>query len=215
MPLVLTTPNAASKDARLANAYDQRTDQLESRAQGHPSSPTNVLRPGAAIVGWFVASSMTCLLLVLAAAAGWAMSPATVRTVLDEAVAGTALAPIVALLLVTIAAISHYSGGYVSARLARYNGIRQGITSWLLALFAGLIIYILAVSFSDTPSLRAASLSVMSWTTSYETTLLVWAAILLLVGCIAAILGGKAGQAYHRRLDEQIQAAPRSHYQRL
>ena len=108
-------------------------------------------------------------------------------------------------MLLAVLGVAYYCGGYVAGRMSRFDGARQGIGAWLI----GLIITVVAGdrrAYRSAPSttcverrepagaagrrletLRQAARSRLAWS---------WLGTLL-----AAALGGKAGERYHRKVD--------------
>jgi len=98
------------------------------------------VKVGSAFFGWLTATGMAVLLIALLTAAGVALGVATDTDVAQAAqeaqnTDGTAqtigLAGAITVLVVLL--ISYYCGGYVAGRMARFNGLRQGLAVWLWA----------------------------------------------------------------------------------
>jgi hypothetical protein len=106
----------------------------------------------------------------------------------------------VALLLL---AIAYYKGGYVAGRLARFDGGRQGFGVWLIGVLVTLAVAaIAALAGSQYDVLDRVDLPSVPFTDETLTAggmIAVGAAVL--VTLIAAVIGGKSGQRYHRRID--------------
>ena len=105
--------------------------------------------------------------------------------------------------LVVILAIAYYNGGYVAGRLARFDGARQGFGVWLIGVLVTVVVAgIAALAGSqydvlnrvDLPSLPIAVHTLTAGG-------LVALAAAVVVTLLAALVGGKAGQRYHRRID--------------
>jgi hypothetical protein len=156
---------------------------------------------GAGFFGWLVVLAMT--LLLAAAAAATAVALGLEPPSGDTAVGSTPLltAAAVALLVVWVA---WFSGGYVAGRMSRFDGGRQGLAVWVVGLLltggvAGLALVLgPQVDVPDRLDLPAAGL------TGVPTglTALAGAAIVLVVGLLAAVVGGKVGCRYHRKVDD-------------
>ena len=157
---------------------------------------------GAGFFGWLVVVAMTTLLAGASAAAAFALGLAP-RSVDAETADPTMLltAAAVALLVVVLA---HFCGGYVAGRMSRFDGGRQGLAVWVVELLltggvAGLVL--LLGPEVDVPTrldLPAAGLS----GAPTGLTALAAAVVVLLVGLLAAVVGGKAGCRYHRKVDD-------------
>jgi len=106
--------------------------------------------------------------------------------------------------LLVILFVSYYCGGYVAGRMARFNGIKQGVAVWLWALLIAVVVAVLgAVAGSRYDVL--AQLNSFPRIPVNEGTLTTGGIIALLVVAVAslagAILGGLAGMRFHRRVD--------------
>jgi hypothetical protein len=157
---------------------------------------------GAAFFGWLVAVGLGALLVGLLAAAG-----ATVGlTELSETEAagnaseigiGGAIALLVAL------AIAYYAGGYVAGRMSRFDGARQGIGAWLIGLFVTIALAVVgAILGSEYNVLERLDLPAVPVGDSELATGGVLALVIVVAGTLlAAVIGGKAGERYHRKVD--------------
>jgi len=82
---------------------------------------------GSAFFGWLVTVGMAAILIGLLSAAGAAFGLSDVNEAETIGVAG-------GILLVLVLAGAYYCGGYVSGRMSRFDGARQGIAVWALGL---------------------------------------------------------------------------------
>jgi hypothetical protein len=109
-----------------------------------------------------------------------------------------------AIVLAVILFVAYYCGGYVAARMARFNGLRQGLAVWLWAVFiAALAAVLTAVAGSQYDILNNLNsyppIPVSQGTlTSSGLIALVVAAAGSLAG---SLLGGLAGMLFHRKVD--------------
>lgn len=101
--------------------------------------------------------------------------------------------------------IAYFAGGYVAGRMARFDGVKQGVAVWLWAVVIAVVLAILAAlagsQFNVLSNINAfprIPVNEGSFTTEGVITLIVAAVIAL----IAAILGGKAGMNFHRKVDQ-------------
>ena len=100
---------------------------------------------GSAFFGWLTATGMAVLLTALAAAAGTAVSVATGNESASEAtdaVGATAetIGLVGGIILLVILFLAYYSGGYVAGRMARFDGIKQGVAVWVWAIVVAIIV---------------------------------------------------------------------------
>jgi heme/copper-type cytochrome/quinol oxidase subunit 1 len=158
---------------------------------------------GAAFFGWLVAVGLIALLTGIVSAAAAAVDYAvTINWNAAEAEAGT-IGIVSGAVLLLILAIAYYNGGYVAGRLARFDGGRQGFGVWLIGVLVTLVVAaIAALAGSQYDVLDRVDLPSVPFTDETLTAgglIAVGAAVL--VTLIAAVIGGKSGQRYHRGID--------------
>ncbi len=102
------------------------------------------VKVGSAFFGWLTSIGVTVVLIAIVAAVARNLD-------LGQAVRGEVSTDrrIVAVVVVALVLfLAYYCGGYVAGRMARFNGIRQGVAVWLWSiLFAGAVTAI--VAFTD------------------------------------------------------------------
>jgi hypothetical protein len=107
------------------------------------------------------------------------------------------------LAMVAIVAVAWFAGGYVAGRMARFDGVRQGVGVWLWTILFVVAVALLAAiggsKYDVLASLNLPSLPVDSGTLTTGGAIAAGAA--LLVTLLFAVLGGKAGERFHRRVD--------------
>ncbi|NEM05537.1 hypothetical protein [Geodermatophilus normandii] len=159
---------------------------------------------GAAFFGWLSANGLAVILVALVSAAGVGLGLAqgvdTVGEATDQA-AGIGLGGAIAVLVVLF--LAYLAGGYVAGRMARFDGIRQGLAVWLVGL---LVVVLLAVAGAVLGSqynvLRQLDLPRIPIDEGTATTAGIITLGAILVATLAgALLGGKLGTRYHRRVD--------------
>jgi hypothetical protein len=157
---------------------------------------------GASFFGWLVAVGVGALLTAVLAAAGAAIgltgtSESDVRSNADELGLGGGIA------LVVVLMIAYYAGGYVAGRMSRFDGGRQGLGTWLIGLLVTLALAAAALVLGDQYNvlerLNLPSLPVGEQTLA--TGGIVALAAIVVGSLIAAMLGGKVGERYHKRID--------------
>lgn len=103
---------------------------------------------------------------------------------------------------VAVLALSYLTGGYVAARMARFDGWRQGVGIWILSVLMMLAILIAAwVSGGQLDPAKSISLPgdpVDEGPLSHTVVLL---AALVVIPLASAILGGVLGERFHRAVD--------------
>jgi hypothetical protein len=163
---------------------------------------------GSAFFGWLAATGMAVLLTALVAAAGTAVGVATGTDAGQAATDATrdpqSVGLIGGIILLVILFVAYYCGGYVAGRMARFNGTKQGLAVWLWALVVALLVAGLA-------AVAGSTYDVLSQLNSFPRipvdggTLTTGGLIALLGVALAslagALLGGRAGMHYHRKVD--------------
>ncbi|SDP04627.1 hypothetical protein SAMN05660199_03098 [Klenkia soli] len=163
------------------------------------------LHMGSAFFGWMSAVGIAVILLAILSAAGLAFglysTLGTAQDAADQADSGIGLGAAIALLVVLF--IAYLAGGYVAGRMARFNGTKQGLGVWLwgvivtvLAALAGLV---LGTQYNVFDQLNLPALPVESGTAT--TAGLIALGAVLVVTLLGAMLGGKLGSHYHRKVD--------------
>jgi hypothetical protein len=159
------------------------------------------IRWGSAFFGLLSAIGLAAILLGIAAAAGVALGLSEINDVRNGTADTIGLGG--AILLLAILALSWYCGGYVAGRMARFDGLRQGIGVWVWTLvIAGALAIAAVIGGSEYNVLQQLNLPNVavgdqSLTTGGWLTL----AAAVVVTLIFAVLGGKAGDLFHRRVD--------------
>lgn len=213
-------------EVRTGDVSATRTDHIVTPATSGSSSPRKFgldresvverekeefggIKIGSAFFGWLTATGMAVVLTALLAAAGTAIGLAT-DTSLDDVAAeagelSTETIGIVGgIALLVILLIAYYCGGYVAGRMARFNGLRQGVGVWLWAVLMAVAVAIIAAIAGDEYDVLA-RLNAFPRIALTEGDLtnggLIALVAVALTALIGAILGGLAGMRYHRNVD--------------
>lgn len=192
-------PATASSDRRHVDERQPRRAVVDRERQRGEYGGFNF---GAAFFGWLVAIGIAALLTALLSAAGTAIGLTEVGETDTEASPET-LSLVGAVLILVVLAISYFAGGYVAGRMSRFDGGRQGFGVWALAVVMAVLLAIAgAIAGSEYNLFGELDLPRIPID---EGTLATGALITLLVvlalTAIAAILGGRVGERYHRRVD--------------
>ena len=164
---------------------------------------------GSAFFGWLTAIGMTVLLSALATAIGVGVGAAKTTDAADAANQATQNAQTLgiasAIALAVILFLAYYCGGYVAGRMARFDGLKQGLAVWLWGIIIAIIVAILAAvagnqfnildSLGGTPRIPLDGSALTAGG-------LIGLAIAFLIPLLGAILGGKAGMRFHRKVDQ-------------
>jgi len=154
------------------------------------------------LAGWLSAAGLTAILTGILTAAGAALALNQAGAKLNGSEATTiGLASGIALLVVL--AIGYFFGGYVAGRMARFDGARQGIGVWLWGLLIAVVVAALAAvggsKYNVLDALNLPRLPVNSGTLTTGGLIALIASLAVTLG--AAILGGKAGERFHNKVD--------------
>ncbi|MFY9487490.1 MAG: hypothetical protein WAP35_02175 [Solirubrobacterales bacterium] len=157
---------------------------------------------GAAFFGWLVAVGLGVMLTAIAASAGAALGLAEAAddpTITNASTIGTTGAIVITL----IGLVAYFAGGYVAGRMSRFDGARQGLGVWMFGLLMTAIIAAAGAIFGseynvlEQLNLPRIPIDEGTLATAGVITLIAVA----LVTLIGALVGGKTGEGYHRRVD--------------
>ncbi|SFT71757.1 hypothetical protein SAMN05660657_02577 [Geodermatophilus amargosae] len=162
---------------------------------------------GAAFFGWLSANGLAVILLALLSAAGVAFGVTQVSSATQAADQATAQADTIGVIggvtLLVVLFLAYLAGGYVAGRMARFDGVKQGIAVWVIGLLIIIVLAILgAVLGAEYNVLSQLNLPTLPISGDTLTTAGIIAGIAaLLVTLLGAILGGTLGTRYHRKVD--------------
>ena len=162
---------------------------------------------GSAFFGWLTATGMVVLLSALAAAIGTAVNLSAetdLGAALESAAANQQAGIVGAIILLAVLLLSYYAGGYVAGRMARFNGLKQGLAVWLWALVAAAVVIILGLIYgNDIRSISQLNSVAPLPEDLGNVSAGAWIAVAatLVITLIGALLGGLAGMRFHRRID--------------
>jgi hypothetical protein len=146
---------------------------------------------------------LTALLAATGAALGLGVEDA--ESAADDAgLAPEAIGWIGVIAVVVFVFVAYYCGGYVAGRMARFNGLLQGLAVWLWALLIAIVVAVLGLIVGSQFDVFA-NLNVFPRLPVSEGDLTVAGIITAIVVALAslggALLGGKVGTRYHRKVD--------------
>src|SRR3954447_22127482 len=104
---------------------------------------------GAAFFGWLVAIGMGVILTAIIAAAGAAIGLTNGASASDASNNADTIGIVGGALLIAIAFLAYYCGGYVAGRMSRFDGGRQGFGVWGFGLIVTLLVAAAGAIFGD------------------------------------------------------------------
>jgi len=158
---------------------------------------------GAAFFGWLVAVGLGALLTALLSAAGTALALSEFDSVGEASNNADTVGIVGGILIIAVALIAYFAGGYVAGRMSRFDGGRQGLGVWIWSVAIVILLALIGVIAGNEYNLFAdLNLPRLPIDEGDVTTggVIVLAAVLIGT-LLAAMAGGKAGERYHRRVD--------------
>jgi hypothetical protein len=160
---------------------------------------------GSCFFGWLTASGTAVLLAALATGVGAATGLTRAVEVTNPTPAQTeSIGFVGGIVLLAIIFVSYLAGGYVAGRMARFNGLKQGLGVWIwavvMAILVGLAGWLADARFDVFAQVNSfPRLPLNEGTLTTE-------GIIVAIGVVGAsllgaLLGGLAGMRYHRRVD--------------
>ena len=180
---------------------DDTDDVDRASVVGREREALGGVKVGSAFFGWLTATGMAVLLTALVTAGGAAVSLArgngadTIETIgLTEAI-----------VLLVIFFVAYYCGGYVAGRMARFNGLRQGLAVWVWAIVIAIAVAIAAAVAGDQYDVQS-TLNNFPRVPANEgdvtTNGIIAAVAITVVTLVGSAMGGLAGMRFHRRVDK-------------
>jgi hypothetical protein len=109
------------------------------------------------------------------------------------------------IVLLAVLLIAYYCGGYVAGRMARFNGVKQGIAVWVWAILIAVVIAVAGAVLGEKFDIldRVGGFPRLPIGGGDVTTGGIIALVIAVVAAlIGAILGGLAGMRFHRNVDK-------------
>ncbi|MFE6509519.1 hypothetical protein ACFVDI_18625 [Nocardioides sp. NPDC057767] len=158
---------------------------------------------GACFFGWLVAVGVTVLLGAIISAVASAIGTDQNWTQTDLESMADSIGIAAAITLAVVMFIGYYAGGYVAARMSRFDARRQGLGVWIVAIAVMVIAAVAGALFGsnydimqrlDLPNVGV-STDQLGWGA------LIAGVVLLVVMLVGALLGAATGQRYHTKID--------------
>ena len=212
----MSTNNPSRRDddaTRVNPVHDTRSDATATtpRAERHEvvgrqKEQFGGMKFGSAFFGWLTATGtaviLTALLAAVAAAVGYNMNPPAPTA--PGATPAQTVGITGAVITLVVVLLAFYCGGYVAGRMARFNGLKQGLGVWLWAIIIAVVLGILGLIAGSRLNLAPTlnSLPRIPLSSSDLTTGGILTAVgIAVVSLVGALLGGLGGMRFHRRVD--------------
>jgi len=167
---------------------------------------------GAAFFGWLSANGLAVLVLAVLSAAGLAIGltgtsghPELNQQRAENGALGQAetIGLIGGIMILLVLGVAYFAGGYVAGRMSRFDGSRQGFAVWIIGLLVVILLAILTTVFGAKYNILAQldlpRIPVDEGTATRGGVIALLAILVITLG--AAVLGGRAGQHYHEKVD--------------
>lgn len=210
-----TGHNADSSDQGSTRAGDVPVDRTGHRAAGLSKDDVYAreheeyggMKFGAAFFGWLTSVGAIVLLLavvaVIASLVGVSLGADEATSALTQNLQTAGLWGAVIALVIWF--VAYFCGGYVAGRMARFDGVKQGVAVWLWALIIGIVLGII-VAIAGANILGGAGDIISLPVDPSQLTVggIISLLLLLAVSLGGAILGGISGMRYHRKVDDTV-----------
>lgn len=198
-------PVAARVAARVAAPGQTTREEVLEREKARFGG----IKFGSAFFGWLTATGTAVLLTAVLTAIGVAVGQSQgidAGDVNNSAAqnAGT-IGLVGAIALGVILLISYYCGGYVAGRMARFDGLKQGVAVWLWAIIIAVVVAIVGLIAGTQTNILNNLNGLPIPTSGADLTAgsILTAVGALVISLVGAILGGLAGMRFHRRVDRE------------
>jgi hypothetical protein len=196
---------AAGSRAQGSVPLEERST-LREEVVGREREEFGGMKFGSAFFGWLAATGTAVILTALVAATGAAIGLGVTddgQAALDEGDAAT-IGIVGAIALVVVLLVSYFCGGYVAGRMARFDGLKQGLAVWLWAIVIAVVVAIIG-------AIAGSQFNILANLNSFPripinegavtTGGIITAVVLALASLVGALLGGVAGMRFHRKVD--------------
>ena len=164
---------------------------------------------GSAFFGWLTAMGTAVLLTALVAAGGAVFGLATdtdIAQTAEDATSSeaTTIGIVGGIVLLVVIFLAYYCGGYVAGRMARFNGLKQGVAVWVWAVLIAVVVAVAALVAGDEYDILG-ELNAFPRIPISEGDLttggIIAAVAVAVASLLGAMVGGLAGMRFHRKVD--------------
>jgi hypothetical protein len=146
---------------------------------------------------------LAVILIALLSAAGVALGLANNVSTNQSAAQAKTLGVGGGIAILVVLFLAYLAGGYVAGRMARFDGARQGIAVWVVGLIVVILLAIAgAILGSQYNVLKNLNLPRIPIDEGTATTAgIITLVAILIVTLLGAVIGGKLGDRFHRKID--------------
>lgn len=195
-----TTQGAVSADGRTQVAGTGAGTRAEGMEVAHDRF--GGFSWGSDFFGFLCAAGLTGILAGIVSGAGAATGLTDGGSAKTITLAG-------AIALLVVLAIAYFCGGYVAGRMARFDGARQGVGVWLWGILVAIVVAVVAAIFGSKynvlDQLNLPRIPIDQGTLTTGGIIALAAFLVATLG--AAIIGGKVGEGFHRKVERVAAAA--------
>ena len=159
---------------------------------------------GCSFFGWLAAVGTAVLLTALLTAAGAAVGLSQDVTPGQAAQNAQTIGLVGGIALLVVILVAYFAGGYVAGRMARFNGLKQGLGVWLWSLIAAVVVAVLSLIAGSKSNILANLNGLPRIPVNQDTMTtggIIAAIVVVVAALVGALLGGVAGMRFHRRVD--------------
>jgi len=160
---------------------------------------------GSAFFGWLTATGTAVILTAVLAATGAAVGVSTGTDTGDARNNAGTIGVVGAIALLFVLIVAYYCGGYVAGRMARFNGMKQGVAVWIWAI-------VIAALAAAAAAVLGSKFDILDKVGGFPrlpvgggdvtTGAIIAVVIAVVAALVGAILGGLAGMRFHRNVDK-------------
>ena len=189
--------------ATSASSREARTKRADRDLHNRQRDEFGGLNWGSAFFGWLVAIGVATLLTAILSAAGAAIGLTETSPSQASSSADT-IGIVGGVLLLLVLLVAYFAGGYVAGRMSRFDGPRQGAGVWVIGLLVTVLLgvagVLLGAKYNVLQQLNLPRIPVDEG--SLTAGGLIALAAVVIGTLLAAVMGGKAGTRYHRKIDK-------------
>jgi hypothetical protein len=202
---ILTGPDDRRAATAGAVSPRERLDEMRDRQRAEYGG----FNLGAALFGWLVAVGLGALLTALLSAVGAGVGLTSPPSAGGAAQNAETIGVTGGIALLVVLFLAYYAGGYVAGRMSRFNGAKQGFGVWAIALAVTIVLAgvgaVAGAEFNVLSQLNLPRIPVDEG--NLATGGIIALLAILLLTLVAAVLGGKLGVRYHKKVDRAGLAA--------